>query len=93
MKNPNIAKNRRNFWDLPVINRLKQFILGLSPDEYYRLDETKSITENAYVMFIGLSNKKTSDSLRLCFLNEIIKLFDKHKPISLGFTVEEFLYW
>lgn len=69
------------------------FILGLSPDEYYRLDEKLPDCQNAYNIYIGLSNKKTSDSLRLCFLNEIVKLFDKHKPISLGFTVEEFLYW
>lgn len=69
------------------------FVLGLSPDEYYRLDENKSAIENAYNIYLGLCLKKTSDSLRLCYLNEIIKLFDKHKPITLGFSVDEFLYW
>lgn len=67
--------------------------LGLSPDEYYRLDENKSAIENAYNIYLGLCLKKTSDSLRLCYLNEIIKLFDKHKPVTLGFSVDEFLYW
>ncbi|XP_063704935.1 rapamycin-insensitive companion of mTOR isoform X2 [Culicoides brevitarsis] len=64
----------------------------LSPEEYFRLDENKSPVENAYTIYKGLSNKKTSDSLRVCFLNEIVKLFEEHKPDSLKFTVEEWLY-
>lgn len=64
-----------------------------SPDEIFRYNENKTLSWNARTILVGLNNKKTSDSLRLSYLNEAVKLLDKHKPAEFGFNVNEFLCW
>lgn len=72
------------------------FILGRQPPEEdcYKLDSSKTPSENAYDIYLGLSSRMTNEYKRLCLLNALAKLWNDPEinGKTLGFTVEELLY-
>jgi len=63
------------------------------PEDFYKLDLTKSSYENSYEIYAGLSSRMISDNKRLSLLNGFVKLLEHTKGENLGFTTEDFLYW
>lgn len=62
------------------------------PEDCYRLDTTKHVTDNAYDIYLNLSLKATNENKRLSLLNALVNLITQTKTKHFGFTTEEFLY-
>lgn len=66
---------------------------GKSSTDYFKLDSTKPTTYNVFLICNGICDRKTSDILQICYLNELIKIFDNCDMNSLGYSVNDLLSW
>lgn len=78
-------------------------VASRDPENYYRLDAKKTAIENAQDIYVGLCCRETRDTKRLFLLNGLATLCQQQQQQqehsstnrleSLGFTIEEILYW
>lgn len=61
--------------------------------DFFKIDNNKPVQYNVLKICSGMSNKKSNEINQLCYLNEVIKIFDAYSVTEFGLTVEALLSW